>query len=234
MTEAQFVKELKTIGINLTDIQIEQLQQYYELLVTWNERMNLTSITDKESVYLKHFYDSLMLAKVMDLNKVSSLCDVGTGAGFPGLVLKIVYPHLHVTLVDSMQKRVHFLNEVITKLDLKNVQLENVRAEDYSKTTREQFDVVTARAVAKLNILLEYCTPLVKEEGYFIPLKGNVDEEMQNISHALKELTLSIEDNIKFKLPFENSERTIIKFKKEAITNKKYPRSYKEILKKPL
>jgi 16S rRNA (guanine527-N7)-methyltransferase len=234
MTEAQFVKELKTIGINLTDIQIEQLQQYYELLVTWNERMNLTSITDKESVYLKHFYDSLMLAKVIDLNKVSSLCDVGTGAGFPGLVLKIVYPHLHVTLVDSMQKRVHFLNEVITKLDLKNVQLENVRAEDYSKTTREQFDVVTARAVAKLNILLEYCTPLVKEEGYFIPLKGNVDEEMQNISHALKELTLSIEDNIKFKLPFENSERTIIKFKKEAITNKKYPRSYKEILKKPL
>lgn len=234
MTEAQFVKELKTIGINLTDIQIEQLQQYYELLVTWNERMNLTSITDKESVYLKHFYDSLMLAKVIDLNKVSSLCDVGTGAGFPGLVLKIVYPHLHVTLVDSMQKRVHFLNEVITELDLKNVQLENVRAEDYSKTTREQFDVVTARAVAKLNILLEYCTPLVKEEGYFIPLKGNVDEEMQNISHALKELTLSIEDNIKFKLPFENSERTIIKFKKEAITNKKYPRSYKEILKKPL
>ncbi len=234
MTETQFVNELLKDNLTITSTQLEQLGQYYQLLITWNEKINLTTIVEKDSVYLKHFYDSLMLIKIIDLNNITTLCDVGTGAGFPGLVLKILFPHLHITLVDSMQKRTLFLNDVINKLGLKDVKLENIRAEDFAKTTREQYDVVTARAVAKLNILLEYCTPLVKVEGCFIPLKGNVDEEIKDIVYPLKELSLKMEDVIKFHLPYENSERTLIRFRKEQITNKKYPRSYKDMLKKPL
>ena len=155
MNRKLFIAEVSKLNITLTDTMLDQLEQYYQLLVEENKKYNLTAITDKESVYLKHFYDSLTLSKAINLNE-QHLCDIGTGAGFPGLVLKIVFPNLKVTLVDATLKKCHFLEMVITKLNLKNIEVINARAEEYSKTTREKFDIVTSRAVAPLKHLLEY------------------------------------------------------------------------------
>lgn len=188
--------------------------------------MNLTGITIKEEVYLKHFYDSLTIAKVIDLNQYDTLCDVGTGAGFPGLVIKIIYPNLKITLLDSLNKRLNFLNIVIKELNLKDIETIHIRAEEYKK----QFDIVVARAVAPLNILLEYCIPITKVNGYFIAMKGK-NEEANN---ALKELNSEIIETNSFLLPIEQSNRTIIKIKKIKETNKKFPRKYSEIKKNPL
>lgn len=234
MTETQFVSSIEALGIKINSQQLQQLSQYYELLIDWNEKINLTSIIEKDLVYLKHFYDSLTITKVIDLNTISSLCDIGTGAGFPGVVLKIIYPHLEVTLVDSTNKRMLFLVEVIKALNLEKVTLITSRAEDYALKVREKYDVVTARAVANLSILLEYCVPLVKINGYFIPLKGNVAEELSKTNLTIEKLFLTIEQVEMFKLPVEASERTIIKFKKMAATPLKYPRPYKEMLNRPL
>ena len=188
--------------------------------------MNLTGITDKEDVYLKHFYDSLTITKVIELNKYETLCDVGTGAGFPGLVLKIMFPNLKVTLLDSLNKRLNFLNVVIKELNLKEVETVHSRVEEYKK----QFDVVVARAVAPLNILLEYCIPITKINGYFIAMKGKSEEA----ANALRELNSEIITTNSFLLPIENSNRSIIKIKKIKETNKKFPRKYSEIKKNPL
>lgn len=226
MNQDKFVLELKKLNINITELQLKQLERYYELLVEYNKVMNLTGITIKEEVYLKHFYDSLTIAKVIDLNKYESLCDVGTGAGFPGLVLKIIYPNLKVTLLDSLNKRLNFLNVVIKELNLKDIETVHTRAEEYNK----QFDITVARAVAPLNILLEYCIPLTNVNGYFIAMKGK-NEEANN---ALKELNSEIIETNSFLLPIENSNRTIIKIKKLKETNKKFPRKYSEIKKNPL
>ena len=226
MNQDNFILELKKLNINITDLQLKQLERYYELLVEYNKVMNLTGITIKEEVYLKHFYDSLTIAKVIDLNNYQTLCDVGTGAGFPGLVLKILYPNLKVTLLDSLNKRLNFLNVVIKELNLKDIETVHSRAEEYNK----QFDVTVARAVAPLNILLEYCIPLTKVNGYFIAMKGK-NEEANN---ALKELNSEIIETNSFLLPIEQSNRTIIKIKKLKETNKKFPRKYSEIKKKPL
>ena len=226
MNQDKFVLELKKLNINITELQLKQLERYYELLVEYNKVMNLTGITIKEEVYLKHFYDSLTIAKVIDLNKYESLCDVGTGAGFPGLVLKILYPNLKVTLLDSLNKRLNFLNVVIKELNLKDIETVHTRAEEYNK----QFDITVARAVAPLNILLEYCIPLTNVNGYFIAMKGK-NEEANN---ALKELNSEIIETNSFLLPIENSNRTIIKIKKLKETNKKFPRKYSEIKKNPL
>ena len=226
MNQNKFIEELKKINISINELQLKQLERYYELLVEYNKFMNLTGITIKEEVYLKHFYDSLTIAKVIDLNQYDTLCDVGTGAGFPGLVIKIIYPNLKVTLLDSLNKRLNFLNIVIKELNLKDIETIHIRAEEYKK----QFDIVVARAVAPLNILLEYCIPITKVNGYFIAMKGK-NEEANN---ALKELNSEIIETNSFLLPIENSNRTIIKIKKLKETNKKFPRKYSEIKKNPL
>lgn len=229
-----FIENLKKININITDYQLKQLEKYYELLIEYNEKMNLTGITEKEQVYLKHFYDSLTINKIIDLNTVENLCDVGTGAGFPGLVIKILFPKINVTLVDSLNKRIEFLNVVIKELNLVGIDTLHERIENFGRIQREKYDVVTARAVASLNILLEYCLPLVKCGKYFIPLKANISREILEIEHAKKELNCELVDKLEFLLPYENSNRTILKFKKLSNTNKKYPRPYSQIKKNPL
>jgi 16S rRNA methyltransferase gidB len=228
-----FIEELKKIGIILNDNQLNQLERYYELLVEKNKVMNLTGIVEKEEVYLKHFYDSLTIVKSIDLNKISNLCDIGTGAGFPGLVLKIVFPQLKVVLLDSLNKRVDFLNNVINTLNLKNIEVIHTRAEEYALSHRNSFDVTTARAVANLSILLEYAIPMTKVGGYFIALKGNVREELEDSKNALKELNTTFIDLCEFSLPVENSIRSICKFQKNGDV-KKYPRKYSEIKKRKL
>ena len=195
--------------------------------------MNLTAITDIEAVYLKHFYDSLTIVKIIDLNKYNTLCDLGSGAGFPGIVLKIFFPNLNITLIDSLNKRINFLNVVINELDLKNIEAIHTRIEDYARLNKEKFDIVTARAVAPLNILLELGINLVKINNYFIAMKGNLDNE-PSYENALKNLNCIEENIIKFKLPIENSNRSLIKIKKENKTNKKYPRKINEIKKNSL
>lgn len=231
MNKEQFKEELKKLNIELTKKQEQQLEKYYELLIEENKKTNLTRITQKDEVYLKHFYDSLTITKVIDLNQNLSLIDIGTGAGFPGLVLKIVFPNLKITLLDSLNKRIDFLNKVIKELNLKNIKTVNSRIEDYQKET---FDIVTSRAVAKTNILLELSCKLPKTNGYFIFLKANIEEELKESQNAIKELNLTIEKKETFNLPIENSQRTILKIKKISPIPTKYPRNFAKIKKKPL
>ena len=226
MNQDKFISELSKLNINITPLQLQQLERYYELLIEYNKVMNLTGITDKEEVYLKHFYDSLTITKVIDLSNYETLCDVGTGAGFPGLVIKILYPHLKVTLLDSLNKRLNFLNIVIKELNLKDIETVHTRVEEYHK----KFDITVARAVAPLNILIEYCIPITKVNGYFIAMKGKNEEA----SNALLKLNSEIIATNSFLLPIEDSNRTIIKIKKIKETDKKYPRKYSEIKKNPL
>ena len=173
MDKNEFIKKLEKLNITLNDKQKEQLDKYYKLLIEWNEKINLTRITEEKDVYLKHFYDSITLKRVIDLCQNLSICDIGTGAGFPGIVLKIVFPNLSVTLVDALQKRVNFLNLVIKELELKDIVAIHSRGEDYAKLHREEFDIVTSRAVMNLTSLSEISLPLVKVNGYFIPMKAN-------------------------------------------------------------
>jgi len=232
MDRELFILEANKLNINLSDKMLNQLEKYYELLVEWNEKINLTAITDKNEVYLKHFYDSLTLCKVIDLNEIDSLCDIGTGAGFPGIVLKICFPHVELTLVDALNKRINFLKLVCGELGLTNVECIHARAEEYAIKNREKFDVVTARAVAALPVLLEYSIPLVKNSKYFIALKGT--EDINESKNALKILNCKILQEEKFLLPIEKSNRTIIKVQKLGNTSGKYPRRFSEIKKKPL
>lgn len=234
MSKEQFLEQLSELNINITKEQYEQIDKYYQLLVEWNEKINLTNITEKEEVYLKHFYDSLTLAKAYDLTKEITLCDIGTGAGFPGLVLKIVFPNLKIILVDSLTKRTIFLKEVINQLGLKNIEVEAARGEEYAANHRESFDIVTSRAVAKLNVLAEICIPMVKVNGYFIPMKANIEEELVNSKKSIQILDAIIEEIISFQLPIENSIRNLIKIKKNKKTNPKYPRQFQQIKKNPL
>ena len=230
MNKQQFIEELLKLNIEISEEQLKQLDKYYKLLVEWNSFMNLTGITAENEVYLKHFYDSLTITKIVNLSKTKTLCDVGTGAGFPGLVLKIIFPHLKITLIDSLNKRINFLNEVIKQLGLKDIETIHTRIEVFGINNREKYDVVVARAVAKLNVLLEYCIPITKIDGYFIAMKGK-NEEANN---ALLKLDSEIIETNSFLLPIENSDRTIIKIKKLKETNKKFPRKYSEIKKNPL
>lgn len=229
MSEKEFVEALKDLNISISKLQLEQLDEYYNLLIEWNKVMNLTGITEKKDVYLKHFYDSLTISKIINLNEYNTLCDVGTGAGFPGMVIKILFPNLKVTLVDSLNKRIKFLNEVIKELKLEGIEAIHSRVEEF----KGSFDIVTARAVSQLNILMEYAIPLVKLNGYFVPLKANISEELENSKNAFKELKCEIADKKEFLLPIELSNRTLLKIKKLG-ENKKYPRKYSEIKKRPL
>ncbi len=233
MKNNELIEALKKINVFCTQKELDQLNKYFELLITWNEKINLTAITDREEVNLKHFYDSLTLSTIVDLSKENSLCDVGTGAGFPGIVLKIFFPHLKLILVDALNKRLNFLKVVCEELGLENVEFIHARAEDFSRQNREKYDIVTARAVSKLNILLELCTPLVKENKYFIAMKGR-DSEVDLCDKAILELGLTIEKKINFELPYDGGERNLVKLKKTSKTNKKYPRKFSEIKNRPL
>ena len=234
MKKDEFLKELEKINITLTENQILKLAKFYELLVIWNEKINLTTILKEEDVYLKLFYDSLTLIKVIDLNKELTLLDVGTGAGFPGIVLKIVFPNLKITLLDSMNKRISYLNEIIKELDLKDIDTVCSRAEDYALKNREKYDIVVCRAVAHLEILVEITLPLVKVNGYFIAMKSNANEEILLARKKILALNSKIIEILSFKLPFENSIRTLIKIQKFKKTDLKYPRKYDKIKKENL
>ncbi len=234
MNKEEFIDEVTKLGIEINNDKLQKLENYYNLLIEWNNKINLTSITKKEEVYLKHFYDSLTLYKSIDLSHVNSLCDVGTGAGFPGVVLKIFFEKLNVTLVDALNKRVSFLNEVIRELNLKNIVAIHSRAEEFAKFNIEKFDIVTARAVTKLNILSELCIPMLKVNGYFIPMKAKIDIEIEESKGALEKLSSEIEEVIEFTLPKEESIRNIIKIKKTSNTKKIYPRNFNKISKNPL
>ena len=233
MNKEEFVKALENLNITLNQKQLNDLDTYYKMLIEYNAHTNLTRITEEKEVYLKHFYDSLTLIKAVNLNS-QTLLDIGTGAGFPGLVLKIVFPNLKVVLLDSLNKRITFLNSVIEKLDLKDVMAVHERAECYALTNREKFDIVTSRAVANLNTLSELSIPFVKKGGYFIAMKADAKEEIENAQNAIKTLGGVIKEIIIFELPNKNGTRTLIKIQKKYKTSVKYPRKFSEIKKKPL
>ena len=227
MNEQQFIEALKQKGIELSKQQIAQFQKYFELLVEWNEKMNLTAITDLEGVYLKHFYDSISASFFFDFTKVTSVCDVGAGAGFPSIPIKICFPHLEVTIVDSLNKRITFLNHLSNELQSENMTFVHARAEEFGQNTvyREKFDVVTARAVARLSVLSELCIPLAKEGGYFVALKAAAGaEEMIDAKKAITTLGAKLKEEFAFHLPVEESERSLYIFDKIKTTPKKYPR----------
>lgn len=228
----EFKLEVSKLGINVTSLELDKLEKYYDLLVEWNEKINLTAIILKKDVYLKHFYDSLTINKIIDLSEIDTLCDLGTGAGFPGIVLKIFFPQLKLTLVDALNKRIKFLEIVVNELSLDNVTLVHARAEEYGKENRECFDVVTARALSSFPILLEYGIPLLKINGHLIAMRGLNDSD-EGIN-ALNVLSSKINKIIEFKLPYENSVRTLVDIVKLNKTSLKYPRRNTEIKKKHL
>lgn len=233
MNKETFIKELKKINIELKETTLAMLNEYYSILKEENQKYNLTRIIEEEDVYLKHFYDSLTITKIIDINN-QSICDLGSGAGFPGLVLGICFPSAKLTLIESNGKKCNFLNIVKKKLNLNNVTIINTRIEEYAKENRELYDIVTARAVAPLKHLLEYGIPLVKINGVFIAMKANVENEEKNIDNYYNKLNIKEEQRIVFNLPHENSIRTLIKYQKEKETDKRYPRRYNEIIKKDI
>lgn len=225
---------IKSLMENISNTQLDQLYRYYEILIEESKKMNLTSITEIEDVYIKHFYDSILLTKTIDLNN-KSIVDVGTGAGFPGLVLKIVNPSISLTLIEPTTKRCNFLTQVINELQLENVKVINDRAENSIKELRETFDIATARAVANLSILLELLVPFVKVGGYILPMKGSsAKEEIEESKNAITKLSVKTKDIYEFNLPLEKGERNIIVFEKTKTTQNIYPREYAKIKKKPL
>ena len=233
MNKEEFINELKKINVLVTDEQLLKLEKYYQLLVEENKKYNLTAITEEKDVYLKHFFDSISIIKIIELNK-QYLLDIGSGAGFPGLVLKIIFPTLKIDLLDSTNKKCMFLQYVIDTLELTNIKVLNYRAEEYSKEVREKYDVVTSRAVAPLKHLLEYSIPLLKVNGSLVALKSNIEEETKNIKNYYQKLYLSDEQIIKFNLPKENSLRTLYKITKKKETPLVYPRQYSQIKKKEI
>jgi 16S rRNA (guanine527-N7)-methyltransferase len=222
-----FKASLEEKGITLTDTQLQQFETYYDLLVEWNEKMNLTSITEKKEVYLKHFYDSISATFYFDFTKPLSICDVGAGAGFPSLPIKICFPHLNVSIVDSLNKRITFLDYLSKSLNLSGVSLYHDRAETFGKKKdhRESYDVVTARAVARLSVLSELCLPLVKPGGHFVAMKAaSAEDELLTARKAITTLGGKTENRYAFELPLEESERSIIVIHKQKPTPAKYPR----------
>lgn len=209
MNKEIFIQELKKLNIKITEEQLNKLELFYDLLIKWNDLINLTRITKKEDVYLKHFYDSLTLTKVVNLNNINTLCDVGTGAGFPGIVLKILYPNLKITLIDSLQKRVNYLNEIIKELKLDNIKAIHIRGEDY----HEKFDLVTSRAVANIEKLVNYTMHLIEKKGLFIAMKGDISKELtEEVKEKIEKKYKIIEIN-EFLLPIEDSKRSLLVMK---------------------
>lgn len=233
----KFEHQLEQLGITVSDRQREQFQKYYELLVKWNEVMNLTAITEYDEVNEKHFVDSLAIVRGLDMDKVDNMIDVGTGAGFPGIPLKIIYPHLKVTLLDSLNKRVKFLDEVVRTLELENVKTLHGRAEDYSRKEeyREKYDLCVSRAVSNLSVLSEYCIPYVKIGKMFVSYKSvNVDEEVEQSLNAVRILGGKLIKIDKIKLPDSDISRAFVYVEKVKFTSKKYPRKAGVPAKEPL
>lgn len=228
MNPEQFQAMLQEKGIHLSERQLEQYELYFHILVEWNEKMNLTAITAKEEVYLKHFYDSISAAFYFDLeDKALNICDVGAGAGFPSIPLKIAFPDLKITIVDSLNKRISFLEHLSNELGLQNTRFIHDRAETFGKNPqyRESYDLVIARAVARLSVLSELCLPLAKVGGTFIAMKGGqAEEEIKSGQKAVSVLGGKLEAVHSFTLPVEESERNILVINKEKKTPKKYPR----------
>lgn len=228
MTQNEFIASLNALNINLTKEQLDKLNTYATFLLECNKHTNLTALNTIEDVYLKHFYDSIIITKYFDFTKVNTLLDIGTGAGFPGLVLKILYPTLDVTLLDSNNKKITFLDKLATLLNI-NVTLVNKRAEEYITDKREYFDVVTTRAVASLDILIELSIPYLKVNGTFLAMKGNYEEEIKYSKDTLINLSSKIDNIYTFTLPKENSNRSLIVLKKLKKNSSKYPRNYSKI-----
>lgn len=228
---------VEKLGIAVNENQCSQFMSYYELLMKWNEFMNLTAITDFDEVVIKHFSDSLELVKVYDLGGSKKVMDLGTGAGFPGIPLKIVFPELNITLLDSLNKRVKFLNEVIENLGLQGIEAVHGRAEEYGKNKayREQYDLCISRAVANLATLSEYCLPYVKTDGFFIPYKsGKIEDELAQSYQAIHILGGSVEKVEGFHLAGTDMERSLVVIKKVKHTPKQYPRNAGKPSKEPL
>lgn len=230
-----FKEDLKKINIELTNEAFLNFEEYYKFLVEYNEHVNLTAITDYDGVYYKHFYDSLTLSLALDVTKPINLVDVGAGAGFPSIPNAIVFNNLNVTIIDALNKRINFLNELIAKLKLNNAKALHARAEEYAAFHREEADVVTARAVARLNILAELCIPLVKVGGFFVAMKSvESEQEFLEAKGAIKTLGAEHLKTISVELPNQMGHREILVFKKVNKTPSKYPRQFSQIKNKPL
>ncbi|SEU08226.1 16S rRNA (guanine(527)-N(7))-methyltransferase RsmG [Paenibacillus sp. NFR01] len=236
-TVSQFTTLLQEHHIKLEAAQLVQFEQYYTELVAWNEKMNLTGITERDQVYMKHFYDSLTLSIYVNMSEAERLADIGSGAGFPGIPLKICFPHLKLTIVDSLSKRITFLQHICDTLQLKDVTLIHGRAEDIARLTehRDAYDVVTARAVARLSLLNEFCLPFARKGGLFAAMKGSDPaEEVREAKRSLKELRAELTKVESFTLPVEDSARHIILIRKTMETPAKYPRKAGVPAKSPL
>lgn len=232
-----FQQLLSARGLDLSERQWDQYEVYYRELVSWNEKMNLTAITDRDQVFIKHFYDSVSLSFFHPMNQVNNMADIGSGAGFPSIPLKIMFPHLQITIVDSLQKRIGFLQALLGELDVDEVSCIHGRAEEVARLPehRDRYDLVTARAVARLHVLSEFCLPFVKPDGYFVAMKGSdPSEEVEETAFAWKELGGKFVSDDAFELPMEQSGRHFIKVKKIRSTPAKYPRKPGIPLKNPL
>jgi len=234
---ASFVEKCKKIGISLSDKQVNQFMTYYDLLIEWNSFMNLTAITDYDEVVMKHFIDSLAICQYVDFEKNDSLIDIGTGAGFPGIPLKIVFPNLKITLLDSLNKRINFLNTVIETLELDNIETIHGRAEDFAKQPnyREQYDFVISRAVANLATLSELCLPFVKKDRLFISYKSEkCNEELLDAKKAIDILGGKVEKQMEYYLLDSDIKRNLLLIRKVKSTPKKYPRKAGTPAKEPI
>ncbi|WP_088104688.1 16S rRNA (guanine(527)-N(7))-methyltransferase RsmG [Halalkalibacter urbisdiaboli] len=237
MSKEQFIPFLKEKGISLSSTQLAQFERYFEVLIEWNEKMNLTALTEEHDVYLKHFYDSISASFYYDFQPGQRIIDVGAGAGFPSIPIKIVHPDIHVSIVDSLKKRIGFLEHLASELKLENVAFFHDRAETFGQNPahRENYDVATARAVARMSVLSELCLPLVKVGGDFVAMKGaGSGDELADAEGALKQLGGKVMSDYRFTLPIEESERHIVLVKKEKKTPKKYPRKPGTPNKQPL
>ncbi|MCT4618124.1 MAG: 16S rRNA (guanine(527)-N(7))-methyltransferase RsmG [Marinisporobacter sp.] len=230
-------KGSEELGLTLNEDQMDQFLKYKDLLIEWNEKINLTAITDEKEVMIKHFLDSLCCMTLPFIKENDKVIDVGTGAGFPGIPINIYYPNVELTLLDSLNKRIKFLQEVCENVGLKSVDFQHGRAEDFgqNKNFREKYDVAVARAVAPLNVLCEYCLPFVKVGGYFVCQKGpNIDEEMKTSKKAIEVLGGRFVEKKDIKLPFSDITHNIVVIEKIKKTPTKYPRKAGTPTKKPL
>ncbi|PZE19084.1 16S rRNA (guanine(527)-N(7))-methyltransferase RsmG [Paenibacillus xerothermodurans] len=236
--QEQFVQQLRNYNVALSELQLAQFETYFQELVQWNEKMNLTGITEREQVYVKHFYDSLSISFFIAMHNIDTMADIGSGAGFPSIPLKIAFPHLRVTIVDSLNKRIQFLKHVVSEVGLEGVNCVHGRAEDVARLSehRDHYDLVTARAVARLAVLGEFCLPFTQAGGRFVAMKGNeIEEELREAAHSLKELKGKYETTYRFQLPdVEQSTRHLVVISKQGRTPSKYPRKAGTPVKSPL
>ena len=233
MNKEEFINELGKLNIEVTDKKLQKLETYKEFLIEYNSHTNLTAIKEEKEIYLKHFYDSLTIVKSVELSRIDSLLDIGSGAGFPGMVIKIFYPNINVTLIDSNNKKTRFLKELSEKLNL-SVKIINDRVENFAKENLNAYDIVTSRAVANLRVLAEISLPLVKVDGLFVALKGNLDDTLEESKETIDIMHGKIINHIKFELFKETGTRNIVVVEKLQKTNLESLRSYDKIIKKPL